>query len=303
MSFLGDVGIADQHRRSLDDNERRRDMEKLQLEAAEQQARTLKNRRVAMAAIYANLISQEEAAQRPPTPNYDPAASDEVGMQRMRDDVLGAIPMGAPEGHPQSHTPSAPRKQAAPARRASVASQRRGAVALPAVSGGQSFDSMANNDPAARFGFADGGEVTQEKFNGIYDDAKVVDHKLPSIFTDALSDTHPRGSMLGRTVGEIAQSVQALADGGMVYNGVVGLKSFKDGGSVLLHHMHEKMFKPKSAVNMRRGGNVRGPGTGTSDSIPALLSNGEYVLSADTVRAVGKENLDALQAQHHTPVR
>jgi hypothetical protein len=55
---------------------------------------------------------------------------------------------------------------------------------------------------------------------------------------------------------------------------------------------------------------VRGPGTGTSDSVkatidgkhPARLSTGEYVLSADTVRAVGRDKLDALQAMYHKPV-
>lgn len=63
------------------------------------------------------------------------------------------------------------------------------------------------------------------------------------------------------------------------------------------------------------GGKVKGPGSGTSDSVKASLvgpsgkqqglnlSNGEYVLSADTVRAIGKDKLDALQAQYHKPVR
>lgn len=59
------------------------------------------------------------------------------------------------------------------------------------------------------------------------------------------------------------------------------------------------------------GGKVKGPGTGTSDSVqavnsstgqPVRLSNGEYVLSADTVRAVGTKFLDNLQAKHHKPV-
>ena len=40
------------------------------------------------------------------------------------------------------------------------------------------------------------------------------------------------------------------------------------------------------------GGLIRGPGTGTSDSIPALLSNGEYVIRAAAVRRLGKGYLD-----------
>lgn len=49
------------------------------------------------------------------------------------------------------------------------------------------------------------------------------------------------------------------------------------------------------------GGEIVGPGTGISDSIPARLSDGEFVLSADVVRAVGLPKLQALQAKYHTP--
>lgn len=42
------------------------------------------------------------------------------------------------------------------------------------------------------------------------------------------------------------------------------------------------------------GGLVSGPGTGTSDSIPAMLSNGEYVMRAAAVSRLGKGFLDLL---------
>ncbi len=45
------------------------------------------------------------------------------------------------------------------------------------------------------------------------------------------------------------------------------------------------------------GGYITGPGTSTSDSIPARLSNGEYVLRAAAVKAIGVQNLHALNAQ------
>ena len=49
------------------------------------------------------------------------------------------------------------------------------------------------------------------------------------------------------------------------------------------------------------GGPIRGQGTGTSDSIPAMLSNGEYVVRASSVAKYGVETLDALNAQRlHT---
>lgn len=44
------------------------------------------------------------------------------------------------------------------------------------------------------------------------------------------------------------------------------------------------------------GGNVRGPGTGTSDSIPAWLSNGEFVMRAAAVRKYGSNFMHAINA-------
>lgn len=48
--------------------------------------------------------------------------------------------------------------------------------------------------------------------------------------------------------------------------------------------------------DMTPGGAVDGPGTETSDSVPARLSDGEYVLNAETVKMVGKGALDRLNA-------
>ena len=44
------------------------------------------------------------------------------------------------------------------------------------------------------------------------------------------------------------------------------------------------------------GGYISGPGTGTSDSIPAMLSNGEYVVKANAVRKYGRAMLDQLNS-------
>lgn len=44
------------------------------------------------------------------------------------------------------------------------------------------------------------------------------------------------------------------------------------------------------------GGKVKGAGTSTSDSIPALLSNGEYVIKASSVRAMGTNILDSINS-------
>ena len=46
------------------------------------------------------------------------------------------------------------------------------------------------------------------------------------------------------------------------------------------------------AAERASGGYISGPGTGTSDSIPAMLSNGEYVLRAAAVQKLGLARLD-----------
>ena len=48
---------------------------------------------------------------------------------------------------------------------------------------------------------------------------------------------------------------------------------------------------------MATGGLVAGPGSGTSDSIPAMLSNGEYVMRASSVSAYGVDFFNALNQQ------
>ena len=45
------------------------------------------------------------------------------------------------------------------------------------------------------------------------------------------------------------------------------------------------------------GGKINGPGTSTSDSIPALLSNGEYVINAGSVSKYGVDLFESLNAQ------
>ena len=47
------------------------------------------------------------------------------------------------------------------------------------------------------------------------------------------------------------------------------------------------LFAHGGRLDFRHGAPVRGAGTGQSDDIPALLSDGEYVIDADTVAALG----------------
>jgi TP901 family phage tail tape measure protein len=52
--------------------------------------------------------------------------------------------------------------------------------------------------------------------------------------------------------------------------------------------------RDESRASKATGGFIRGAGTGTSDSIPAMLSNGEYVIRAAAVQAIGTPTLDRI---------
>jgi len=66
----------------------------------------------------------------------------------------------------------------------------------------------------------------------------------------------------------------------------------------------DKAKRSNAAVSLRMadGGQVQGPGTGTSDSVPIQGSAGEYMLPADTVQAIGVDNLNALKDATHADV-
>lgn len=49
-------------------------------------------------------------------------------------------------------------------------------------------------------------------------------------------------------------------------------------------------------IHLAKGGSVFGKGTSTSDSIPAMLSRGEYVVNAEAVRQIGIPALNAINA-------
>lgn len=73
----------------------------------------------------------------------------------------------------------------------------------------------------------------------------------------------------------------------------ISASSATKGGSGLLGIMGaQNMAKGLSPLGL--SGPVAGPGTGTSDSIPARLSNGEYVMSADATNNIGVDNLNAM---------
>lgn len=109
------------------------------------------------------------------------------------------------------------------------------------------------------------------------------------LFTDIATGTKKAGDAVDDFVKNIGASMlnvigQKLGEklfssllGGMdLFGGIGSLLGFSGGG----------------AVKKAEGGHIRGPGTTTSDSIPAWLSDEEYVVKASSVRNVGVGFLD-----------
>jgi TP901 family phage tail tape measure protein len=56
-------------------------------------------------------------------------------------------------------------------------------------------------------------------------------------------------------------------------------------------------FLQRNTTHSARGGNISGPGGPKDDVIPAMLSNGEYVVNADAVKHYGSSFMDAVNAK------
>ncbi|WP_337477825.1 tape measure protein [Phascolarctobacterium succinatutens] len=121
------------------------------------------------------------------------------------------------------------------------------------------------------------------------------------------------------TISKIQQTSNQLAKdfSGAITDWITGAKSFGDAMKSVLQQLISQLIQAalyativaactgggggfaarwKSAFGkgLATGGSVDGPGTGTSDSIPAMLSNGEYVLNAQAVDRLGVPFLNGL---------
>ncbi|MBY0224559.1 MAG: tape measure protein [Hyphomicrobium sp.] len=89
---------------------------------------------------------------------------------------------------------------------------------------------------------------------------------------------------LGNSLNKLADKLIEMAVSGLVESALGPLLGGGGGGS-----SGGSLLR---AIGLADGGLVRGPGTGRSDSIPARLSNGEYVVNA----AATRQNLPLLEA-------
>jgi hypothetical protein len=68
------------------------------------------------------------------------------------------------------------------------------------------------------------------------------------------------------------------------YGGYYSMPGYAEGGGVM---DTPQAMRVGGKTYPRKTGAINGPGTGTSDSIPAMLSDGEFVFTAKAVRAMG----------------
>lgn len=103
-------------------------------------------------------------------------------------------------------------------------------------------------------------------------------------------DTWDKNPLFQKRIQQILQQVEerkaretaaGLAEGGLV-------EGYADGGEVCSHCGRK---------NYEDGGEVEGPGTGTSDSVEARLSDGEFVFTAKAVEQIGADNLMAVMKE------
>ena len=140
---------------------------------------------------------------------------------------------------------------------------------------------FANKEPIEKFRMAKEGEYNK-KF-GAYD-------------TAYMTFEGPKGDKQTKQVS--SKEYKSIFDA-MIRNGYSFLgysKTNNDGAAVGAEDRGNKGFQVKKAY----GGFVSGPGTGTSDSIPAMLSNGEYVINADSVKKYGVQTFNAFNNKKYS---
>ena len=114
-----------------------------------------------------------------------------------------------------------------------------------------------------------------------------------------LLDLQLGGGIAGSYYDNQGNLITNAAEGGLMQEPVNGLKEIEN---VMM------MAQGGTSEFPRKTGEISGPGTGTSDSIPAMLSDGEFVMTAKAVKGAGNgdrmqgarkmyEMMDQLEAQ------
>jgi len=130
--------------------------------------------------------------------------------------------------------------------------------------------------------------------------------QIKNTMTDSLADAAANSVSNFKSLGEIVSGVLRQIAGEIMRSGIKGLLAdqFKVGDSGSGGGIFGALFSAgKSLFGFAEGGHIRGPGTGTSDSIPALVdgrmpiavSDGEYIHPTRAVRHYGLGFMEAVR--------
>jgi hypothetical protein len=128
--------------------------------------------------------------------------------------------------------------------------------------------------------YATGGSTTSKTSSSLFNDNGEYNY-------GNISDTPLTAALTKHNVGYTLSGLPTKADGGIMENQF----GFNDG-----HFGVDNKFEPQfyseggASLNNRY---VKGAGDGTSDSIPAMLANGEFVIPADVVSNLGNGSNDS----------
>lgn len=126
----------------------------------------------------------------------------------------------------------------------------------------------------------------QQKINTI-SKIQQTSNQLAKDFSGAITDWITGAQSFGDAMKNILQQLIAQLIQAAIYATIVAACTGGGGGFAA-------RWKGAFGKCLATGGSVDGPGTGTSDSIPAMLSNGEYVLNAQAVDRLGVPFLNGL---------
>lgn len=126
----------------------------------------------------------------------------------------------------------------------------------------------------------------QQKINTI-SKIQQTSNQLAKDFSSAITDWITGAQSFGDAMKNILKQLISQLIQAAIYATIVAACTGGGGGFAA---RWSKAF----GKGLATGGSVTGPGTGTSDSIPAMLSNGEYVLNAQAVDRLGVPFLNGL---------
>lgn len=116
--------------------------------------------------------------------------------------------------------------------------------------------------------------------------ANTLSNSFANAFTSVTDGTKKVGEAFSDMAQSIVQDLTRMIIQQAAYNAIAGLLP---GGAATGAATGGYVNDGQITHRYAKGGMVRGPGTGTSDSIPARLSNGEFVSDAKTVSYFGAD--------------